>query len=71
MHNDTRLAPTSLVHEGGDLKGQNKSFSDVWLNRFNYDFRIDPNDFLRQTWCTNAPWPQENYVIGSVADREL
>ena len=71
MHNDTRLAPKSLVHEGGDLKGQNKSFSDVWLNRFNYDFRIDPNDFLRQTWCTNAPWPQENYIIGNVADREL
>ena len=36
-----------------------KLFSDVWLYLFNQDFRIDPKDLWRQTWCTDAPWPPD------------
>jgi hypothetical protein len=47
---DPRLDP---VHRLGKL------YSDVWLYLFNQDFRIDPKDLWRQTWCSDHPWPPD------------
>jgi hypothetical protein len=36
-----------------------KQYSDIWVELFNQNFRIDPKDLWRQTWCTDAPWPPD------------
>jgi hypothetical protein len=55
-HDDPRLAPDSRVYHHNQ---QPKTYSDIWLDLFNTDFRIDPKDLWRQTWCTDAPWPPD------------
>lgn len=49
-HDDPRLAPERKA---------GKLYSDIWIDLFAQDFRIDPKDLWRQTWCTDAPWPPD------------